>query len=406
MSVSPLEEADARLWAPLYNERFRSLWIANGISNLGTWMQGMGAAWLMVQLSSSSQMVALIQTAMTLPIFLLVVPAGILADRFDRRSYLLATHVAMAIAAFGLSIIIALEAVTPSLLLLGTFLLGCGAAMTMPAWQAATSSLVEPTEIHSAAALNGMSFNFARTLGPALAGLIAQISAIALIFWMNAASYLALIFVFWRWRSTSANAITGPKAPRKSRSFGFGHILQHERFIALLVRTFLIFFGASSMWSLLPAFAGLELHMNASSVGLLMGTIGAGAIVGGMLLPSLKARVGIDRLTRIAAALLGFALFLAACNVNYFALWLAMVLTGMGWAFIVSGLNGTAQSTFPVQIRGKAISVYLMAMYGGTTSGSWTWGLISTSYGVPYTFVAAATMLLICAWALKRLSIA
>ncbi|MFC7067932.1 MFS transporter [Brucella rhizosphaerae] len=384
------------LWAPLRNRLFRSLWMANTVSNLGTWMQGMGAAWLMAQLSQSTQMVALVQTAVTLPVFLFVVPAGILADRTNRASFLLVTHGIMALGALGLGIVISSGQVTPGILLLGTFLIGSGAALTMPAWQAAVSTLIEPQQIHSAAALNGMSFNFARTVGPAAAGFIAQAATVAAIFWINAVSFFGMIFVFWRWRAEGGfTTKEQAKTSNAASSFVFASIMRHNAFRSLLLRTFICFFGASSMWSLLPAFAALNLNMKASEVGLLMGTIGAGAVLGGVLIPNAKAKLGINHLIGLASLKLGLALIFTAWNGVIGIIWLSMVLTGVGWAFIVSGLNGTAQIMFPKEIRARAISTYLMAMYGGTTLGSFFWGVLSSHTGVNTTFLIAGTLLIL-----------
>lgn len=167
-----------------------------------------------------------------------------------------------------------------------------------------------------------------------------------------------------------------------------------KRFRALVLRTFLIFFGASSMWSLLPALAGLNLHMTASTTGMLMGAIGAGAVAGGYMLPLLKERFGVDRLTRFAAAQLALALLLAISPGSHMTIWLSMTLTGVGWAQIVSGLNGAAQTMFPCHICARAISAYLMGMYGGTAAGSWVWGAVSGSSGIESAFCTAAAILL------------
>lgn len=329
-------------------------------------------------------------------LFLLLVPAGILADRHDRPNFLLATHAVMALSALGLSLTITAGLVTPQILLVGTLVIGCGAALTMPAWQAAVSTLVEPGQIHSAAALNGMSFNFARAVGPALAGFIAQAATIATIFWINAVSFLGLILVFWRWRTGSARIrATKSEPPCEATAMGFSAMLSNSRFRSLLVRTFICFFGASSMWSLLPAFAALHLQMEAAEVGLLMGTLGVGAVLGGALLPRLKAKIGLNRLITVASTQLGLALLLAAWNGTSVAIWVSMLATGVGWAFIVSSLNGSAQLMFPKSIRASAISAYLMVMYGATTSGSCLWGALSAYSVVSTTFIVAAWMLIL-----------
>lgn len=367
-------------------------------------MQTMGAAWLMVQLSASPHMVALVQTALTLPIFLLVVLGGKLADQIDRRTYLLFAHGFMALIALGLSLLVSLKIMTPELLLCGLFLLGCGMAMRMPAWQATMSSLVESDEIHSAASLNGMSFNFARAVGPALTGILAQYLAISLVFWLTFLFMLVMVLAFWRWRSPSAQNRAGLEQPYKSPSqVGFSPIFQTKRFHALLIQTFFLFLSFSCLWSLLPAFTAIYLHMTALSSGFLLGCLGAGAVAGGVCLPPLKAKMGINHCLCLAALLLGVVLVFIGLNTGRILLWLAVLGAGWSWALIASSLNGTVQGLFPVAYRARGISIYLMVMYGGTTFGSWIWGYLSLYRGMRASFFAAsAVALFACGLILKR----
>ncbi|MQV20200.1 MFS transporter [Sinorhizobium meliloti] len=228
------------------------------------------------------------------------------------------------------------------------------------------------------------------------AQVLSSIKAIGLVEAPVVISFLGLILVFWRWRTGSARIrATKSEPPCEATAMGFSAMLSNSRFRSLLVRTFICFFGASSMWSLLPAFAALQLQMEAAEVGLLMGTIGVGAVLGGTLLPRLKAKIGINRLIAVASTQLGLALLLAAWNGTSVTIWVSMLATGVGWAFIVSSLNGSAQLMFPKSIRASAISAYLMVMYGATTNGSCLWGALSAFSDVSTTFIVAAWMLIL-----------
>ena len=298
---------------------------------------------------------------------------------------------------FGLSLLITYKTITPISLLFVMFLLGCGAAMRMPAWKTIMSSLVTHAETHNAATLNGMSFNFARAVGPALAGLIALSANISLIFWSNTLSVLGMAFVISPWRL--AHAVphwSSCKQAASPHNHGFSLILCTKKFQALLLRTFCIFFGTSSIWSLLPAFAGIQLRMSLLSTGLLLGIIGAGAVLGGFFIPLLKARLGSDRLTCSASILIGLALLLISLTHGFLPLCFALMIIGFGWAFLVSSLNGTAQSMFPVGIRARALSIYLMSMYGGTSLGGWVWGYLSVHQGLCFSFFTSGFFLFIC----------
>lgn len=390
------------VFRPLRNQQFCFLWVATLFSNLGSWMQTMGAAWLMLQLNASPKMTALIQTAMTFPVFLLVIPAGLLADRYDRRTILLLTQIIMVLIALGLSSLISLGDINASLLLAGVFLLGCGVAVKMPIWQAAISSLVEPQDIQNAALLNGMSFNFSRSVGPALAGGLAFFGCMASIFWMNSLFLMGLAFAFLKWRLADKTCNTSlPKPPKSLKLADFKLILQTKNLRPLLLRVFLIFFGASCLWSLFPAFAALSLQMSSSFIGSLLGMIGLGGVIGGHLLPYLRHKWGIDRVTRLAAVILGAMLLLISFSQNRLFLWPVMMMAGVGWVFAVSGLNGVMQSMFPSALRARAISVYLMAMYAGSTAGSLSWGVLSTNETMRGSFASAGLILIICGIALK-----
>lgn len=382
------------LWAPLRDGTFRTLWVANAASNVGSWMQVMAAAWLMATMTDSAAMVAAVQLAATLPVFALALPAGVLADRFDRWSILYATQGAMAATAFLMSVLASMGWMTPTLLVLGTAAIGCGTAVSMPAWQAGVATLVRPGEIHRAAVLNGMSFNVARAAGPALAGILAQSAGISTVFWLNAASFLGLVHASRGRRSEEARDRSG-LGPGFAAAMveGLSTVAVVPAFRSLLARTFACFFGASCLWSLLPAYAAFRMGADAWRVGWLMGLVGAGAVCGGFILPRLKAAVGANLVVCAASLLLAGSLAALACSPTLPVACPALVCAGFGWCLCVSTLNGCAQAMFPSRVRARAVSTYLLSMYGGSAAGSLAWGGAVTWFDLRSSFAIAATVL-------------
>src|SRR5581483_10935245 len=282
--------------SPLRQPLFRAVWLAAVVSNVGTWMHDTSAAWLMTSLSPSPLMVALMQTAMSLPFFLLALPAGALADVVDRRRVLLGTQGWMLAAAAALGVLALSGRTTPWSLLGLTFALGLGAAMNAPAWQAITPELVPREDLAPAVALNGVAVNVARAVGPALGGLLVAAIGPGGVFLLNAASFVGVIAVLAAWRRPAPDG--GLPAERV-----VGAILAGVRYVrhaapvrTVLVRTAAFVLSASGIWALLPLVARRRLGLGAVGYGLLLGCLGAGAIVGAAVLPRLRRRLGVERL--------------------------------------------------------------------------------------------------------------
>jgi len=377
---------------------FRGLWIAAAISYVGKWMQMVGAAWLMTQLSSSPFMVGLVQAAIMLPVFVVILPAGALADIVDRRRYLLATQAWMVAAAGSLGILTILGHVTPWILVLFTFLLGLGAVINDPAWQAITPEVASPENYVSAVALNSVAFNVARAVGPALGGFVIAATNSGVAFLMNAAGFTGVIIFLYRWRRPRVE--TGDRERiLESLQSGFSYLRSAPVVHSVLVRTAAFSLAASSLLALLPVIAR---PYGASGYGLLLGSFGVGALAGAGLLPHLRTRQPVDRV--IAGASLVFALMtFTTGRLEGFAWLLAVLfLAGGAWITIVACLNVAAQTMAPCEMRARAISVYLLVLQGGMALGSAGWGALATKFGIPATMLWSAAALVVGLAAVRR----
>jgi MFS family permease len=387
----PLARANGSALDPLREPLFRSLWLAAVISYTGTWMQNVGAGWLMTQLTMSPLMVSLVQAASTLPVFLVILPAGALADMVDRRRFLLITQAWMVAAAGLLGVFTLLGYVTPWILLLFTFILGLGAVMNDPAWQALTPDIVCRENHAPAVALNSVGFNVARAVGPALGGLVIAATSSGVAFLLNAASFFGVIFFLYRWKRPSfERAETGRVL--ESMSAGFRYMRSDPLAHCVLIRTGAFSIAASSLLALLPIIAR---EYGATGYGLLLGSFGLGALAGAAVLPHLRTRLSVDGV--VAAAIVLFALMtFAAGRVHVFTL-LSLVLfaSGIAWIAILACLNVAAQTMSPPWMRARALSMYLLVLQGGMALGSAAWGALATKFGIPATMLCSAAALLL-----------
>jgi MFS family permease len=376
--------------APLREPLFRSLWIAAVISYIGKWMQMVGAAWLMTQLTSSPFMVGLVQASIMLPVFLVILPAGALADMVDRRRFLLFTQAWMVVAAASLGILTLLGYVTPWLLVLFTFLLGLGAVVNDPAWQAITPEVASPRNHATAVALNSAAFNVARAVGPALGGFVIAATNSGVAFLMNAAGFFGVILFLYTWKRPKVEtAVTGRLT--ESLRAGLRYVRTAPAVHCVLIRTAVFSVGASSVLALLPIIAR---PYGASGYGMLLGVFGVGALAGAGLLPRLRVSLSVDGLVAAAIVLFAFATFGSGRTQNF--AWLAVILfiAGMAWISIVACLNVAAQLMTPNWMRARAISMYLLVLQGGMALGSAGWGALATKYGVPTTMLCSAATLI------------
>jgi len=384
------DQAPASALAPLRRPGFRAAWVALAGSQLVIWMNTVGAVTVIASLSDSATLIALVQTANSVPAVLLALLTGSLADIVDRRRFAVASQVWMLLSVATLAVLTFTDVVTPALALSLTFALGAGMATTFVIYQALTQDFVPRAELHLAVALNGVAINLARAAGPALAGLaIAALSAGAL--FAVEAGVLALIIglVLLRVRPPGPARASGERlAPAVRAGVRFVRFSSPVRTVLLRGAAFSL--SASALWALLPVVALDRLALSDSSFGLLMGCVGAGAISGAALLPRLRERVQFDRM--IALASLGLAGGLLALAYVPPAELVALLLlpTGACWLLVLSSLNTSAQRVAPGWVRARTLAVFQLVMQGGLALGSLLWGLLTGLADVQLALTLAA----------------
>jgi MFS family permease len=388
-SVSP--------WAPLGEPLFRSLWIASVISYTGTWMQNVGAGWLMTQLTMNPLMVGLVQAAGAVPVFLVILPAGALADMVDRRRFLLLTQGWMVLASATLGILTLTSRVGPWVLLLFTFLLGLGAVMNDPAWQAITPELVPAKQHASAVALNSAGFNVARAVGPAMGGLIVAAVGCGTTFLLNAFSFLGVILFLYRWERPV-------EARRKTQRVwsaigdGFSYVRESGLAKSVLLRTGTFSVAAVAMLALLPIIAR---PYGARGYGVLLGCFGLGALLGALALPRLRETLSVDGVVVTAILIFAGMTFAAGRTETFALLCVVMLVAGAAWIGILACLNVAAQTMCPAYVRARALSFYLLVLQGGMAVGATLWGALAKRIGVPDALGVASVVLALGVLALR-----
>jgi MFS family permease len=382
--------AKQMMWAPLHHRVFRKIWIASVFSNIGTWMHEVGAGWLMTSLAPEPLMVALVQAASTFPIFLLALPAGALADIFDRRRYLIVTQIWMLVAAALLGIFTLTGATNAGLLLALTFALGIGSGMMMPAWGAIIPELVPKEEVHAAVSLNSVAVNVSRAVGPALAGVIIAVTEPGVVFILNAVSFLAVIIALHRWR----RHVAGGDLPAE-RLFGAvragARYARHSpelRTVLVRLGSFVIF--ASASWALVPLLVRQEFQGGPGTFGMFIASLGAGAIAGAFILPLLRVRISRDWIVAGANALFSFSMLALAYSGNVATGMTAMFFSGMAWIGVISSLMAVAQSTLPAWVRARGLAFFWVVFMGGMALGSALWGQVASWIGIPMVLMLAA----------------
>jgi MFS family permease len=384
-------------WAPLGEPLFRSLWIASVISYTGTWMQNVGAGWLMTQLTMNPLMVGLVQAAGALPVFLVILPAGALADMVDRRRFLLLTQGWMVLASATLGILTLTSCVGPWVLLLFTFLLGFGAVMNDPAWQAITPELVPAKQHASAVALNSAGFNVARAVGPAMGGLIVAAVGCGTTFLLNAFSFLGVILFLYRWKRP-IEARHKTQRVWSAIGDGFSYVRESGLAKSVLLRTGTFSVAAVAMLALLPIIAR---PYGARGYGVLLGCFGLGALLGALALPRLREKLSVDGVVVTAILIFAGMTFAAGRAETFSLLCVVMLVAGGAWIAILACLNVAAQTMCPAYVRARALSFYLLVLQGGMAVGATLWGALAKRIGVPDALGVAAVALALGVLALR-----
>lgn len=364
-------------WSPLKLATFRALWLAILGSNIGTWVNDVAASWVMAENTGSPLMVALVQSATTVPVVLLALVAGTLADIVDRRRYLLATQAWMLAVAATMAVLTHLQLLSPTLLVVLTFCMGCGAAMAMPAQAAIVSELVPQPMLASAVALNSIGINIARSLGPAIGGVIVAQLGATWAFAFNALSFAAMLVVLLRWQRAPGASSLPPEGFGAGLKAGLRYASRAGHLQAVLIKSAGFFFFASAMTALLPVVVRGQMHGGAGLYGLLLGCVGVGAVSGALLLPRLRARLDRDLLVLLATLALAVSLAGLALSRSLWVLPGAMLVNGFAWITVLSSLQIAAQTSVPAWVRARALALYIMVFSLGMAAGGLCWGALA-----------------------------
>jgi MFS family permease len=386
-------EAPARLppaspWRPLRHHVFRDLLVANLVSDIGAFMQSVGAAWLMVSLGAGPLNVALIQTATTLPFFVLALPAGSLGDIVDRRRLILATESWMLGAALILAVATWFGWMSPWLLLALTCALSIGDAVEAPSWRALLPELVERDDLAAASALNGIEFNLARAVGPALGGLLIAAAGASIAFAVNAASFLGVLLVIARWKRPQQKHAAPTETLGGATAAALRYVRHSPAIRTLLARTGGAMFFATALMALLPTVAH-EISEKSLGYGLLLGSFGCGAVVGAVSLSRLRVRVSTENILSLALAVVSVALVGAGTLRSLSGLCALLVVGGAGWMMFISILNTMVQQLAPSWVRARVLAVFLLVFQGSMALGSVVWGVAAEQRGIRFALLIA-----------------
>lgn len=388
-------------FAPLRQPVFAVLWAATVLGNVGSFMRDVASSWLVTDLSASPTAVALIQTAATLPIFLLAIPAGVLSDILDRRRFLIFVQLLLASVSGTLLLLSHTGALTVDYLIALTFVGGIGAALMGPTWQSIVPELVPRADLKGAVALNSLGINIARAIGPAAGGLILASFGAAVTYGMDVLSYVFVIAALLWWKRPAAVDSTLSENFLGAFRAGLRYTRASKELHRVLLRAAVFFLFASAVWALLPLVARQMLGGSSGFYGVLLGAVGAGAILGALLLPRLGKldADGLVLLASVASAAVMAALVFAPPK------WLAvllLVVLGMGWITALTTFNSVAQAILPNWVRGRGLAVYLTVFNGAMAAGSLGWGLVAREIGVPYALAASAAGLVLVALLFHR----
>ncbi|WNG22374.1 MFS transporter [Cystobacter fuscus] len=379
-------------WAPLRHPGFRALWLAVLTSNIGTWVQDVAASWFMSERTGSPLMVAAVQSATTLPVVAFALVAGTLADIVDRRRYLLGVQLWM----LFVVTMVALQAHAGRLeawsLLCLTFALGTGAAMAMPAQAATTADLVPRSVLAPAVALSSIGMNIARSIGPALGGLVVAKFGAAWAFSLNALSFLGVVFVLWRWKPARSVSTLPAESFGGALRAGLRYAVQAGEFRSVLVKSACFFVFASALPAQLAIVVRQQLSAGAGTYGLLLGFIGAGAIAGAFVLPKLRERFDADRLVPAATLIYALTMLALAGIRDLRLLCVAMLANGVSWITVLSSLQTAAHVSVPAWVRARALSLYIMVFSAGMAGGSLIWGALAQHAGTGFALTVAAVL--------------
>ncbi len=387
---------------------FRVMWLGMTVSNLGTWMNEVGVTWLMVSLAPSNLMVALIQTATTLPFFLLSYPAGVMGDICNRRTLLIALHVWLLISAVALTLLTYRELTTEWWLLLLTFCLGAGNAMMRPSWTANIPSFAPRNELANAITLNSLSTNLSKAAGPAIGGILVAAAGPVAVFALNAVSFLFVLgaLVFRHPRDFHVDTRLPAESFGAALRGGFRYTRHDPELLAVLVRCLASFLFISVFWSLLPVIVLREMGAAPQTYGLLVGATGIGSLLGANLLPVLLRRLTRNQVFGAATLVFGLALLAIAWTRDYLLLGLLVLVVGICWIMLFSSLVVASQSTAPGWVMARVLALVMLVYGGSVAAGSALWGWLSDLFGVQASIGIAVVGMLASLFLSRRYPIA
>ncbi|GAC1324897.1 MAG: MFS transporter [Mycobacteriales bacterium] len=386
--------ASPSTWTPLRRKVFRALWAAQLFANIGTWMQVVGAQWLLIGEPNATTLVALVQTAISLPLVLLALPSGVLADVFDRRRLLMGAQTYQGLVAASMAAITLSGRMTPVLLLSMTFALSCGAALMIPAWQAIQPDLVPREQIPSAMALSGVNTNVARAVGPAVAGAIVAAAGAGWVFAVNAVSFAAAAALVSRWQQPAKAAETPERLV--AALWAGGRYVRHSPVVRrVLLRTALFIVPGSALWALLPVVAHGRLGLDASGYGLLLGALGVGAVSGALGLGPVRARLSVSALIGVFTLIYATAtLVLGLVRLPLVGM-AVLVAAGLAWLGVFATLMAANQVALPGWVRARGAATWMLIFMLGQALGAVGWGLVGQRFGIPLAMTVAAALLVL-----------
>jgi MFS family permease len=381
--------------APLRHTIFRRIWLASLVSNLGLLIQAVGAAWAMTQMTSSADKVALVQTALMLPVMLISMPAGAIADMYDRRIVALVSLSIALSGATALTVLAWLGLITPSTLLAFCFVVGTGMALFGPAWQSSVSEQVPAETLPSAVALNGISYNIARSFGPAIGGIVVAALGAVAAFAANAVLYLPLLVVLFLWRRESKPSRLPRERLNRAMVSGARYITNSPPIKIVLARTLVTGLIGGSISALMPLVVRDLLHGGAQTYGIMLGAFGMGAVIGAFNIGEIRKRLSGEAAVRACALSMGGAIAAVAMSHEPVLTAAALVVAGAAWMLAVALFNIGVQLSAPRWVAGRSLAAFQASISGGIAIGSWGWGRLTDAAGVETALLVSAGLMLI-----------
>ncbi len=400
-----MSEPSTSPWAPLRHRIFLALWVAAMASNVGTWVQSVGEKWLMSQLTPSPLLMSLIETGTTLPMLILSMPGGAIADIVDRRRLLLVSQTWMLLAAGAMAFCSAFHLLSPGLLIGMSLLLGIGAAVNAPAWGAIIPELLAREEIPAGVALNSAGFNVSRAVGPALGGLVVGWLGPTWAFSLNALSFLGVVAVLRSWNRPVSTTDLPAERFVAAMKVGLRYTRHRRPLQVILLRSGGFVFCGGIVFGLLPSLAFHQLHLGSAAFGLLFGCIGTGAVVATFVLPRLRARFNPNTLLALNTLLYALAMLVMAHLHHPPSIAVALLVCGFGWLSVLSTFNTGVQLTVPSWVKARALGVYITVWGGAMAVGAAFWGWVGEHWGLSTAFTAAAGCLLLVLAATGRMKV-